>query len=787
MESLANDDRGKARSRFRNLAIEGDAWLAAACLLVAPSRPGLLIFAFHGLFESAEEIAVGAADPQQAMTTSMFRAFLEHFVTMTTASFLPVEAAAGLDPAGKYAMISFDDGYANNRRACRRWKNSSVPALFSISVNHVRTGKPFWWDVLYREARERGWSEARLDGARRRSSACAPAKSSSGWLPSSERMAFQTVSDTDRPLRRTNSPRSRAILWCTLETTPATTPFSRTIPLPDACDEIGRAQDWLRGNLRQDPAGNRVSEWQCVAAGFARGSGCRAFLLGLTGQPGRNPTASTRWQQERVAAQAAHALGFAGHRGAVPCGAVSFFAAGGVRGYAFEVAGLRTRPKYDHVRHDRQQQLRILQVHDSYAPGWGGEDTVVELERRMLRERGHAVEQFRTSHAGLKICRGAPAVAGRARLFLVAPCLSGAARKIADFPPDIVHVHNTFPQLSPSVFWAAQRAGVPVIQTLHNFRHVCADSTLLRDGKPCQRCVGRPPWRGAALWLLRRKPGAHGCRGCGQSRCIRQLGTYPAAWTASSPSTASAGKFSGARTFPAQTFPKTGWLRRRTLCLSRPWAPHRENSKPSLSERSARARAFLCCSTPGGAPVLRVEALAHRRRPGTRISRHGMRAPARHRVVRKARPRPGSRACRRQPRAWCFLRLLMRTARWQCSKPCRWEHRSSPLISPACRPMIRNESRGLAVSARARGSRSPPRLYPAPGSTDENWAVQSNAARQAHAERYSEDANYSATDFHLSNRDRAAPCPWRRLHAPHSRIRKTPFELSPPFHKSQGR
>ena len=60
------------------------------------------------------------------------------------------------------------------------------------------------------------------------------------------------------------------------------------------------------------------------------------------------------------------------------------------------------------------------------------------------------------------------------------------ARKIADFRPAVVHVHNTFPQLSPSVFWAASGAGVAVMQTLHNFRHVCANSTLLRGGRPAK-------------------------------------------------------------------------------------------------------------------------------------------------------------------------------------------------------------------------------------------------------------------------------------------------------------
>lgn len=55
-------------------------------------------------------------------------------------------------------------------------------------------------------------------------------------------------------------------------------------------------------------------------------------------------------------------------------------------------------------------------------------------------------------------------------------------------------MHNTFPLLSPSIFWAAAREGVPAVQTLHNFRLTCANALLLRKGEPCQKCVGHFPW-----------------------------------------------------------------------------------------------------------------------------------------------------------------------------------------------------------------------------------------------------------------------------------------------------
>jgi glycosyltransferase involved in cell wall biosynthesis len=139
-------------------------------------------------------------------------------------------------------------------------------------------------------------------------------------------------------------------------------------------------------------------------------------------------------------------------------------------------------------------KLRVLQVHNHYAPGWGGEDTVVELEAQLLRDHGHEVDEFTDSTAGLKTD---PLL----RQLLAAPSFlwsrhayQDLAQKIAKFQPDVLHVHNTFPKLSPAVFWAGHRAGLPVVQTLHNFRLVCSNTHLFRDHRPCEKCIGEVPW-----------------------------------------------------------------------------------------------------------------------------------------------------------------------------------------------------------------------------------------------------------------------------------------------------
>jgi len=69
-------------------------------------------------------------------------------------------------------------------------------------------------------------------------------------------------------------------------------------------------------------------------------------------------------------------------------------------------------------------------------------------------------------------------------------------RAVAEHAPDVAHVHNTWFTLSPSVLGALHRSMVPVVMTLHNYRLVCVNALVFRDGHPCTDCVGRSPWPG---------------------------------------------------------------------------------------------------------------------------------------------------------------------------------------------------------------------------------------------------------------------------------------------------
>ena len=130
--------------------------------------------------------------------------------------------------------------------------------------------------------------------------------------------------------------------------------------------------------------------------------------------------------------------------------------------------------------------MKVLVVHNRYQQS-GGEDRVVELERALLERRGHTVVPFELDNH---------AVSSMGLLTLAAKTVwnhgsYGALRDlISRTRPDVVHVHNTLPLASPSVYYAAAAEHVPVVQTLHNYRLLCPNALCLRDGAPCTACVG---------------------------------------------------------------------------------------------------------------------------------------------------------------------------------------------------------------------------------------------------------------------------------------------------------
>jgi peptidoglycan/xylan/chitin deacetylase (PgdA/CDA1 family) len=133
-----------------------DEAIARVYLALRGERNGIISLLFHSLFRDEKEIALNAVDPLERTTISNLRQAIEYYLNYGYRFISPLELLGELDPNGKYALLTFDDGYYNNIHALPVLEDYRVPAAFFISTDHVRQNKCFWWDVLYRERRAQG-------------------------------------------------------------------------------------------------------------------------------------------------------------------------------------------------------------------------------------------------------------------------------------------------------------------------------------------------------------------------------------------------------------------------------------------------------------------------------------------------------------------------------------------------------------------------------------------------------------------------------------------------------
>jgi glycosyltransferase involved in cell wall biosynthesis len=139
--------------------------------------------------------------------------------------------------------------------------------------------------------------------------------------------------------------------------------------------------------------------------------------------------------------------------------------------------------------------VKVLLAHARYALP-GGEERVVDTQDAVLTALGHQVVRYEEDNADLDVS----GLAGKLRSVANSVWSRESHRQVAALlaaeRPDVVHVHNHFPAMSPSVFAAANAAGIPVVQHLHNARLTCIQPFLVRDDAPCTSCVGRSPLPG---------------------------------------------------------------------------------------------------------------------------------------------------------------------------------------------------------------------------------------------------------------------------------------------------
>ena len=147
------------------------------------------------------------------------------------------------------------------------------------------------------------------------------------------------------------------------------------------------------------------------------------------------------------------------------------------------------------------KKISVLIIHNAYQQ-FGGEDSVVEREASLLKMHGnlsrlHIINNHDITGIFKKITTAV-------NVIFSIPSYRAVRKLLREVKPDVVHVHNFFPLLSPSVFYACHAEQVPVVFTLHNYRTICPTALLMHDGRVTERSLKTGPW-----WALKYRTYKH--------------------------------------------------------------------------------------------------------------------------------------------------------------------------------------------------------------------------------------------------------------------------------------
>lgn len=247
----------------------------------------LIIFTFHSLFALPDEIETGDIDPQQGITVGMLRNFISDFQAHGYRFVAPGEIVNGLDLKSKYALITFDDGYYNNLRALPILEELHTPAVFCISAEHINTGKSFWWDVLYREAKKRQWPPSQIEKARSAYKLKRAAELERALVQEFGKNSLDPASDLDRPMTPAELKQLANYPLCSIGNHTVDHAILTNYTGDEARQQISGAQQFIQKvtgstpELIAYPNGNASPE----IVRIARDAGLQ---LGVTVQPGKN-------------------------------------------------------------------------------------------------------------------------------------------------------------------------------------------------------------------------------------------------------------------------------------------------------------------------------------------------------------------------------------------------------------------------------------------------------------------------------------------------------------------
>ena len=136
----------------------------------------------------------------------------------------------------------------------------------------------------------------------------------------------------------------------------------------------------------------------------------------------------------------------------------------------------------------KEAGMRILTAHNFYQQP-GGEEQIFATESALLEAYGHEVVRYTLHNDEIK---GANPLLLAKNTLWNSSVYQAVRSLIRQEKPQIAHFHNTFPMISPAAYYAAKDEGIPVVQTLHNYRLLCPNALFFREGRVCEDCLGKP-------------------------------------------------------------------------------------------------------------------------------------------------------------------------------------------------------------------------------------------------------------------------------------------------------
>lgn len=116
----------------------------------------LLVFYFHGLYQSEVQKECHHVDPQNNLTLAEFAAFIKYFLLLDYQFIRAEDLLEQLPTDQPSIMITFDDGYFNNSLALEVLNQFKTPATFFITTKNVLENRSYWWDVVYKFRKKQG-------------------------------------------------------------------------------------------------------------------------------------------------------------------------------------------------------------------------------------------------------------------------------------------------------------------------------------------------------------------------------------------------------------------------------------------------------------------------------------------------------------------------------------------------------------------------------------------------------------------------------------------------------